>query len=71
VVLQACSEGFITDDAVAIDASHFEARDQAPPKEETPEKKPKKRGRKPKADREQWLIEQAEQEANLPLFKQK
>jgi transposase len=71
VVLQACSEGFITDDAVAIDASHFEARDQAPPKEEKPEKRPKKRGRKPKADREQWLIEQAEQEANLPLFKQK
>ncbi len=32
VVLQAVHEGFITDDTVAIDATHFEARDQAPPK---------------------------------------
>ena len=30
---QAISEGFITDDTVAIDATHFEAKDQAPPKE--------------------------------------
>lgn len=32
VVLQAIEEGFITDDTVAIDATHFEARDQAPSK---------------------------------------
>jgi transposase len=71
VVLHACSEGFISDDAVAIDATHFEARDQAPPKEDKPEVKKKRRGRKSKAEREQWLIEQAEHEANLPLFKKK
>ncbi|TCP25626.1 transposase [Scopulibacillus darangshiensis] len=71
VVLQAISEGFITDDAVAVDATHFEARDQAPPKEERPEKAPKKCGRKTKAEREQWLIEKAEREANLPLFEKK
>src|SRR3954462_11173095 len=31
---QAITEGFITDDTVAIDATHFETRDQAPPKDE-------------------------------------
>jgi hypothetical protein len=73
VVLQAISEGFIKDDSIAIDATHFEARDQAPSKEDKPEITPKKkkRGRKSKAEREQWLIEQAEHEANLPLFKKK
>jgi len=73
VLYQAITEGFITDDAVAIDATHFEARDQAPPKEEKPKTKtePKKRGRKSKEEREQWLIEKAELEANLPLFEKK
>ena len=46
LLIQAITEGFISDDAMAIDATHFEARDQAPPKEEKPEVKPKKRGRK-------------------------
>lgn len=32
---------------------------------------PKKRGRKSKAEREQWLKEKAEKEANLPLYKKK
>ena len=71
LICLAISEGFITDEAVAIDATHFEARDQAPPKEEKPKTEPKKRGRKTKAEREQWLIEQAEREANLPLFEKK
>jgi len=71
VVLQAIEEGFITDDTVAIDATHFEARDQAPPKEEKQKTEPKKRGRKSKEEREQWLIEQAEKEANQPLFEKK
>lgn len=71
VVLQAIAEGFIMDDTAAIDATHFEARDQAPPKEEKPKAEPKKRGRKPKEEREQWLIEQAEKEANLPIFEKK
>lgn len=46
VILQAIAEGFIVDDTVAIDATHFEARDQSPPKEEKPKPAPKKRGRK-------------------------
>ncbi|WP_343816500.1 IS1182 family transposase, partial [Virgibacillus siamensis] len=71
VVLQAIEEGFITDDTVAIDATHFEARDQAPPKEEEPKSEPKKRGRKSKEEREQWLKEQAEKEANLPLYEKR
>ena len=71
VVLQAIEEGFITDDTVAIDATHFEARDQAPQKEDKPKPEPKKRGRKPKEERDEWLKEQAEQAANLPLYDKK
>jgi len=71
LINMAISEGFITDEAVAIDATHFEARDQAPPKEEKPKAEPKKRGRKTKAERKQWLMEQAERETNLPLFEKK
>lgn len=41
VVLQAIMEGFIMDDTAAIDATHFEARDQAPSKEEKPKSEPK------------------------------
>ncbi|MFC0478058.1 IS1182 family transposase [Robertmurraya beringensis] len=68
---QAITEGFISDDTVAIDATHFEAKDQAPPKEEKPTSEPKKRGRKSKEEREQWLIEKTELETNLPLFEKK
>jgi len=71
LVLQAISEGYIVDDTVAIDATHFDARDQAPAKEEKTKSKPKKRGRKPKHEREQWLKEQAEKEANLSLYEKK
>ncbi|MDR7001914.1 hypothetical protein J2Y67_004388 [Neobacillus niacini] len=59
------------DDTAAIDATHFEAKDQAPPKEEKPITEPKKRGRKSKEEREQWLVEKAELEASLPLFEKK
>jgi transposase len=68
---QAITEGFIMDDTAAIDATHFDAKDQAPQKEEKPQTEPKKRGRKSKEEREQWLIEKAELEANLPLFEKK
>lgn len=68
---QAITEEFIQDDTVAIDATHFEARDQAPPKEEKIKAEPKKRGRKSKAEQEQWLIQQAELEANQSIFEMK
>ncbi|WP_010530510.1 IS1182 family transposase [Lentibacillus jeotgali] len=68
VVLQAIAEGFIVDDTVAIDATHFEARDQAPPKQEKSKPEPKKHGRKSKEERDQWLKKQAEKEANMALY---
>src|SRR5699024_3116486 len=71
VIERAIEEGFITDDTIAIDATHFEARDHAPPKQEKEKPAPKKRGRKTKAEREQWLQEQAEKEANRPLYDKK
>ena len=71
IVEQAIEEGFIIDDTIAIDATHFEARDQAPAKEEKAKPEPKKRGRKPKKERDQWLKEQAEKEASLPLYEKK
>ena len=71
IILEAIAEGFIVDDTVAIDATHFEARDKAPSKREKTKAMPKKRGRKKKEEREQWLIEQAEQEANRLLYEKK
>src|SRR5699024_2919724 len=71
VIEQALKEGFITDDAVAIDATHFEGRDQDPHKQEKEKPAPKKRGRKAKTERGQWLREQAKKEANKPLYDKK
>src|SRR5690625_2150549 len=72
VVCQAIDEGFIIDDTIAIDATYFEARDQAPTKkEEKPKPAPRKRGRKSKEERELWLKEQAGKKANLPLYEKK
>ncbi|KAA0956189.1 transposase [Planococcus sp. ANT_H30] len=70
-LLMAMSEGFISDEIVAIDATHVEARDCAPQKKEAVEKETKKRGRKKKEEREQWLAEKAEEEASLPLYEKK
>ena len=47
---QAISEGFVDYDTTAIDATHFLAKDAAPPKEEQPKTEPKKRGRKSKGE---------------------
>ena len=66
IILEVIAEGFILDDTV--DATHFEARDKAPFKQEKPKATPKKRGRKKKEERERWLIEQAKREANLPIY---
>jgi transposase len=75
LLYQAFQEGFIAGDCVAIDATHIEARDRKPDKKkeaEVPvEQTPKKRGRKPKAEREKWLKEQQELEENRPLFEKK
>ena len=71
LIIQAIEEGFIIDETVAIDATHFEARDQAPSKEEKPKPEPKKRGRKSKKERDKWLKEQAEKEAKLSIYEKK
>lgn len=71
VVKQAILEGFIIDETIAIDGTHFEARDQAPAKEEKAVPALKKRGRKPKEERAAWLQAEAEREAALPLYEKK
>lgn len=61
-------EGFLEDEYLAIDATHLVSRDAAKPtkkKEPTP---PKKRGRKSKEEREDWLAKQAEIEANQSSY---
>jgi transposase len=67
-LLLAVSEGFVSDEMVAIDATHVEARDRVPHKKEQVEKEPRERGRKKKEEREQSLLEKAVEEANLPLY---
>lgn len=64
----AMAEGFIADDTVAIDATHIEARDQAPAKQEKEKTEPKKRGRKSKAEREAWLKQKQDEEEQKPIF---
>jgi len=59
-------ESYIIDETIAIDATHFESRDQAPTK-----KKKILHLRKPKAKLAQWLKEQVEKEANLPIYEKK
>ncbi|WP_391559527.1 transposase [Robertmurraya sp.] len=72
IILDAIDEGFISDANIAIDSGHFEARDQAPAKKEDVVKEPpKKRGRKSKAEREQWLKEKEAREASLSIFEKK
>ncbi|MFB4159287.1 transposase, partial [Geomicrobium sp. JSM 1781026] len=74
VLVQVFMEGFITDDTVAIDATHLKARDLAPVKEEKSEnmkESPTKRGRKTKAEQEAWRQEQTEKEAALSLYDKK
>ena len=42
------TEGFLTDEHIAIDATHFESRDAPKPSEKEKPAPPKKRGRKSK-----------------------
>ena len=68
ILLQAIEEGFVHDENVAIDASHFEARDQAPTQEKKPKPEPKKRGRKKKEEKEQYDQQKLEEEQNKTLY---
>lgn len=55
VILKAIEEGFIMEDTIAIDATHFETHDKVPSKSKQKNLYYKKRRRKSKAEREQWL----------------
>lgn len=68
ILHQAILEGFVFDETIAIDATHIEAHDQVPVKEDKPKPEPKKRGRKSKEEREKCLQEKAKSEQNLPLY---
>ena len=65
---QAIREGFVTDDTIAIDATHIEARDQAPAKQEKEKPAPKKRGRKSKQERETWLHQKQLEEEQKTIY---
>ncbi|WP_233147220.1 transposase [Paenibacillus selenitireducens] len=71
VLKLALEEGFIPDDTIAIDATHFEARDQAPAKQGKIKEAPKKRGRKAKHEREAWLLQQQLEEEQKSIFDKK
>lgn len=64
-------EGFLADEHIAIDATHFESPDAAKPSEKKEPMPPKKCGRKSKEVREAWLAEQAEKEANQTTYEKK
>lgn len=61
-------EGFLEDEHLAIDATHFESRDAAKPSEKKEPASPKKRGRKSKEERDAWLTKQAEIKANQSTY---
>ncbi|WHY48249.1 transposase [Lysinibacillus pakistanensis] len=61
-------EGFLDDEHLAIDATHFESRDAVKPTEKKEPAPPKKRGRKSKEEREDWLAKQVEIEANQSTY---
>ena len=61
-------EGFVCDEAVAIDATHFECRDRSTPQEKKPTHEPKKRGRKPKAEQEAFQLEVQERENQKSIY---
>lgn len=63
-------EGFLCDEHLAIDATHFESRDASKPSEKK-ESPPKKRGRKTKEELAIWLAEQAEIGENQTTYEKK
>lgn len=71
LILLAIREEHITEENIAIDATHFEARDRAKGSKQKEKQPPKKRGRKPKAEREQWLKEKEAEEEALPIYEKK
>jgi transposase len=70
LIQRVMQEGFLSEDTIAIDSTHIEARERAPfarTKDVAPKQK---RGRKPKAEREALLAEKAALLASRPLYEQ-
>ena len=68
LILLAIDEEHITEENIAVDATHFEARDRAKASEKKEKPAPKKRGRKTKAEREQWLKDKQAEEDARPIY---
>ncbi|MBK3497210.1 transposase [Viridibacillus sp. YIM B01967] len=68
LIQSAITEGFLTDEQLAIDATHFESSDAAKSSEKKEPTSPNKRGRKTKAEHEAWLAEQGGNEANQTIY---
>ena len=68
LIQTAFTEGFLCDEQIAIDATHFESRDASKPSEKKEKAPSKKRGRKTKEEQAAYLAEQAEIEANLTTY---
>lgn len=64
-------EGFLCDEHLAFDATHFEVRDASKPSKKKEIKPSKKRGRKTKEEQAALAAEQAEIEANLTTYEKK
>ena len=71
LIRTAFTEGFLCDEHLSFDATHFESRDASKPSEKKEAAPPKKRGRKTKEEKAAWLAEQAEIEANLTTYEKK
>ena len=65
------TEGFLKDEHLGFDATHFESRDASKPSEKKEAAPPKKRGRKTLEEQAAWLAEQAEIEANQTTYEKK
>lgn len=68
LVAQAIQEGYITEESLAIDATHFESRDKPTASEKKEKPAPKKRGRKPKDEQAEWQTAKQKLEDEKTLY---
>ena len=68
LIAQAIQEGYITEESLAIDATHFEARDKPEASVKKEKSAPKKRGRKSKNEQEEWQEAKQKREAEKTIY---
>lgn len=71
LIQTAFTEGFLEDECLGFDATHFESRDASRPSEKKEATPPKKRGRKTPEEQAIWLAEQSEIEAKQTTYEKK